>query len=57
MQLNPISSWLFNLMLWGGVFALVGLSYHAFVQPIITGLTASIALVAILVLSALWPKY
>ena len=41
MQLNPFSSWLFNVMLWGGIFALIGLSYQAFVHPIITGLTAA----------------
>jgi hypothetical protein len=57
MQLNPFSSWLFNVMLWGGIFALVGLSYQVLVQPIITGLTATIALVVILVLSLFWPKY
>jgi hypothetical protein len=58
MQLNPFSSWLFNVMLWGGIFALVGLSYQVFTQQqIITGLTASIALVAVLVLSLLWPRY
>ena len=57
MQLNPFSSWLFNLMLWGGIFALIGLSYQAFVQPIITGLTALIALVVVVVLSLFWPKY
>jgi hypothetical protein len=57
MGLNPFSSWLFNVMVWGAIFALVGLSYHVFVSPIITGLTASIGLVAILVLSLFWPKY
>lgn len=57
MQLNSFSSWLFNVMLWGGIFALVGLSYQVFVQPIITGLSATIALVVILVLSLFWPKY
>lgn len=57
MQLNSFSSWLFNVMLWGGIFALLGLSYQVFVQPIITGLSATIALVVILVLSLFWPKY
>jgi hypothetical protein len=57
MQLNPFSSWLLNVMLWGGIFALVGLSYQVFVQPIITGPIAAIALVVILVLSLFWPKY
>jgi predicted anti-sigma-YlaC factor YlaD len=57
-MLNPFSSWLFNVMLWGGLFALVGLSYQVFTQQqIITGLTAVIALVVILVLSLFWPKY
>jgi len=57
MQLNPFSSWLFNVMLWGAIFALIGLSFHVLVSPIITGLTAVVALVAIVVLSLVWPKY
>lgn len=56
-MVNPFSSWLFNLMLWGAIFALVALSYQVFVGPIITGLTALIGLVAVVVLSLFWPKY
>jgi hypothetical protein len=57
MELNPFSSWLFNVMMWGAIFALIGLSLHIFVSPVITGPTAAIALAAILVLSMFWPKY
>jgi ABC-type Fe3+-siderophore transport system permease subunit len=57
MQLNPFSSWLFNVMLWGGIFALVGLSYQVFAHPFITGITALITLGVVLVLSLFWPKY
>ena len=57
MQLNPFSGWLFNIMLWGGIFALGGLSYQVFVHPVITGFTALIALGVVLVLSLFWPKY
>jgi hypothetical protein len=58
MQLNPFSSWLFNVMLWGAIFALIGLSYEVFTQQqIVTGLTAAISFVAIVVLSLFWPKY
>ncbi len=56
-MLNPFSSWLFNVMLWGGIFALIGLSYHVFVTEIISGPTALIALAATVVLSLFWPKY
>ena len=57
MQLNPFSSWLFNVMLWGAVLALIGLTYHVFVNEIISGPTALIGLVVILVVSLFWPKY
>lgn len=56
-MLNTFSSWLFNVMLWGAVFALVALSYQVFVGPILTGLTALVGLAVILVLSLFWPKY
>jgi len=56
-MLNSFSSWLFNVMLWGAVIALVALSYHAFVGPVLTGLNALIGLGVILVISLIWPKY
>jgi hypothetical protein len=56
-MLNPFSSWLFNVMLWGAVLALIGLTYHVFVNEIISGPTALIGLVVILVVSLFWPKY
>ncbi len=55
--LNPFSSWLFNVLLWGAIFALAGLSYHVFVAEIISGPMALIALAVIVVLSLFWPKY
>jgi hypothetical protein len=56
-MLNTFSSWLFNVMLWGAIFALAGLSYQVFVGPILSGMSALIALGMILVLSLFWPKY
>jgi hypothetical protein len=56
-MLNTFSSWLFNVMLWGAILALVGLGYQVFVGPILSGLTALIGLAAIVVLSLFWPKY
>jgi len=56
-MLNTFSSWLFNLMLWGAIISLAGLSYHVFVNPIVSGMTALIALGVILVISLFWPKY
>jgi hypothetical protein len=56
-MLNPFSTWLFNTMVWGAIFALVALITHVYVTPIITGVTALIGLGAVAVLSLFWPKY
>jgi len=56
-MLNTFSSWLFNVMLWGAIIALVALSYHVYVGPVLTGLNALIGLAVILVISLFWPKY
>jgi hypothetical protein len=56
-MLNPFSSWLFNLMLWGGIFALVGLTTHVHIAPVITGTTTLLGFIAVVVLSLFWPKY
>jgi hypothetical protein len=57
MQLNPFSSWLFNVMLWGAIFALMVLSFHVLVAEIISGPLALAALALTLVLALFWPKY
>ena len=56
-MLNPFSTWLFNVMLWGAIFTLIGLSYHVFVSEIVSGPLALIALAVVVVLSLFWPKY
>jgi hypothetical protein len=55
--MNTASDWLFNLMLWGAIVALLVLSFHVFVAPILGGGTALIALAVVVVASALWPKW
>lgn len=56
-MLNTFSSWLFNVLLWGGIIGFAILFYHTFVSPILyDGLVALIALAIVLVLSLFWPK-
>jgi hypothetical protein len=55
--MNAASDWLFNVMLWGAVVALLVLSFDVFVAPILGGLTALAGLVFVLVVSAFWPRY
>jgi hypothetical protein len=55
--MNTASDWLFNIMLWGAVVALVLLSFHAFVAPILGTATALIGLLFVVVVAALWPKW
>jgi hypothetical protein len=56
-MVNTFSDWLFNVMLWGAVVALVVLSFNAFVAPILGAVTAIVALVLVVVLSMFWPHY
>jgi hypothetical protein len=55
--MNTASDWLFNVMLWGAIVALLLLLVQVFVAPILGALTALIALVLVLVVSALWPQW
>jgi hypothetical protein len=55
--MNTTSDWLFNVMLWGAIVALLVLTFEVFVGPILNGLTALVALVLVLVVSALWPQW
>jgi hypothetical protein len=57
-MLNTFSGWLFNLMLWGGIVAVVALCYHTFVEPILyNGPAALVALAVIAIVSLFWPKF
>jgi len=58
-MINSFAGWVFNLMLWGAVFALVALVYATFVTPVIlyNPINALIALGVIAMLSLLWPKF
>jgi hypothetical protein len=58
-MINNFSGWLFNLMLWGAVFALVGLLYATFAAPAFlhNPINALIALGVVAMLSLLWPKF
>jgi hypothetical protein len=55
--MNTASDWLFNVMLWGAIVALLVLSFHVFVAPILGTLVALIGLIFVLVVSAIWPRY
>jgi hypothetical protein len=55
--MNTASDWLFNITLWGAIVALVVLSFHVFVTPILGPAVALIGLLFVVVVSALWPKW
>ena len=55
--MNTASDWLFNVMLWGAIVALLVLTFNAFVAPILSGLTALVGLALVLIVSALWPRW
>jgi hypothetical protein len=55
--MNTASDWLFNLMLWGAIVALLVLTFHVFVTPILGAAVTLVALVVVVVASALWPKW
>jgi hypothetical protein len=59
--MNTVSSWLFNLMLWGAIVTFVVLIYDklnpGFLAGSVNALTALIAIGAVAVLSAVWPRY
>ena len=61
-MVGSFSNWLCNVMVWGAIIAFVVLLYETFIargflaeaaNPINSG----IALAAVVVLSALWPRY
>ncbi len=58
-MINSFSGWLFNLMLWGAIFALVALLYATFAAPafLYNPINALIGLGVVAMLSLLWPKF
>jgi len=54
---NAFPDWLFNVLLLGGIVGILVLGFHVFAAPILEALTALIALVLVLVVSAFWPKW
>lgn len=54
---NALSDWLFNVLFLGGIVALLLLSVHVFVAPILGAMTALIALILVVVVSLFWPQY
>ena len=59
--MNSVSSWLFNLMLWGALVSFAILIYEKLNPGFLTGAanatTALIAVGVVVVISALWPRY
>ena len=58
-MINDFATWVFNLLVWGSLFALAGLLIETYVSRgfLDNGLNAIIALGVIAGLSLLWPKY
>jgi hypothetical protein len=55
--MNSASDWIFNFMLWGAIVTLLVLIVNQEVTPILGAATTLIALVFVVVVSALWPKW
>jgi hypothetical protein len=59
--MNSVSSWIFNLMLWGAIVTLAVLIYDkidpGFLASSANAMTALIAIGVVVVVSALWPRY
>jgi hypothetical protein len=59
--MNSVSSWLFNLMLWGAIVTFAILIYEklnpGFLTDAANAMTALIAIGVVVVVSALWPRY
>ena len=58
-MINNFSGWLFNVMLWGAIFALAALLVTTYVTPdfIHNPLNALIGLGIVAMLSLIWPKF
>jgi hypothetical protein len=58
-MVDGFSDWLCNVMLWGGIAALLLLLGETFVSPgiLYNWLNSVIALVVVAVVASLWPKY
>ena len=59
--MNSVSSWLFNLMLWGAIVSFAILIYEklnpGFLTSAANAMNALIAVGVVVVISALWPRY
>ena len=55
--MNTASDWIFNIMLWGAIVALVVLTFHVFIAPILGPAVALAGLIFVVVMSAYWPKW
>jgi hypothetical protein len=59
--MNSISSWIFNLMLWGAIVTFAVLIYDklnpGFLASSANAMTALVAIGVVVVVSALWPRY
>jgi hypothetical protein len=56
-HMNTAADWLFNLMLWGAIVALLVLGVHTLVTPIVGVAVTLVASAAVVVLAALWPRW
>jgi hypothetical protein len=54
---NSIADWLFNVMLLGGIVALLVLTFHVFVAPIIGAVSVLAALILVVVVAVFWPQW
>ncbi len=59
--MNTVSTWIFNLMLWGAIVTFAALVYDklnpGFLASSANAMTALVAIGVVVVISALWPRY
>ncbi len=61
-MVSSVSDWLCNVMVWGAIVAFAALLYDSFVArgflaDAANPISGAIAVVVVVVLSALWPRY
>jgi hypothetical protein len=54
---NSFADWLFNVMLLGGIVALLALTAQVFVTPVLGAVSVLAALILVLVVAAFWPRW
>jgi|GEM_PF-2655713 len=58
-MVTEFSTWLFNVMLWGGIISTLALLFDRLVSPgfVASGLTAAVGAAIVAVVALIWPRF